>query len=250
MARKSNKPQTDTRDEAPGVRAEEAATDLGLSGAINAAEGEQAEPETKIETPKIQPAGNFPRPEDAYADMSQPPPAPAPDRFSLDHGTSPPQVAFRVRPRQGNGHFIWMVNQPYGKAEPGESFTYSIAAFLREPFLKEVPALVPYRVEIRLVLEAGTSLRYSLLEVPADPPPTAKKENARQGLLRMIQRAEVEWTIGEKVAGHWGGVPAAHDGPVEWLQQSDKELSDLVYLPSMIWQMDHPIVMRYRKLIK
>src|SRR6516162_6853664 len=72
--------------------------DFGLNGAISAAEGEQGEAtsDTVAETPKVQPAGNFPTAEDAYADMSLPPPSEPIEYAALNHGASVPQDAFRA----------------------------------------------------------------------------------------------------------------------------------------------------------
>jgi hypothetical protein len=142
-----------------------------------------------------------------------------------------------------------MFNMPFGTAGRGEAFTYPVAAALREQLMKECPQLVPKRFEIRLCVEAGTDLKYSLLEVSADPAGTVKAENTRLSLLRLIERAEEEWTIGEKFAGIWGGTPSAYVYPVVWLEQSLKLLSDLVYLPPMIRDMNHPILQRFRKKI-
>jgi hypothetical protein len=153
------------------------ADDPGLNSAVDAAEKGGSSPDLKA--PDIQEKGNFPSAEDAYADMSQPAPAPPPERFSLDHSSSPPKAAFRVKEREGNGHFLWMFNMPFGTAGRGEAFTHSIAATLRGDLLKECPQLVPKRYEIRLTVEAGTDLRYGLLEVPADPAATAKGEDHR-----------------------------------------------------------------------
>jgi hypothetical protein len=143
-----------------------------LNSAVDAAEGGQNDSDSDLETPKIQSAGNFPSIKDAYADMSQPPPAPPVEHLSLDHSSSPPRAAFRVKPREGNGFFLWMFNLPFNTAMQGEAFTHPIAASLREQLMKECPALVPKRFEIRLTLDA--SGKYSLLEVPADPAPTVR----------------------------------------------------------------------------
>jgi hypothetical protein len=114
--------------------------------------------------------------------------------------------------------------------------------------LRECPALVPKRFEIRLILEANGT--HSLLEVPVDPTPIAKREEIRQSLLRLIKRSEGEWTVPEKlVSGKWGATPAAHAFPVPWPEQSLGELSTLTYQDGLIASMDHPILQRYRKKI-
>ena len=131
MTRKSGK-QTSARDEKSETWFPEggakSAGDSGLNKAINAAEGGRTDPDSPLETPEIQPKGNFPSPEEAYADMSQPAPAPPPERFSLDRSSSPPRAAFRVKKREGTGHYIWMFNMPFGTAGRGEAFTYPVAA--------------------------------------------------------------------------------------------------------------------------
>ena len=96
----------------------------------------------------------------------------------------------------------------YGTAMQGEVFVHPIVATLRKSLMRECPALVPKRFEIRLILEA--SGKFSLLEVPADAVSTVKAEDNRQSLLRLIERAETEWMVPEKLAGKWGATPAAH----------------------------------------
>jgi hypothetical protein len=65
----------------------------------------------------------------------------------------------------------------------------------------------------------------------------------------MLERAEAGWMIAEKFAGIWGATPAACEYPLVWLPQSLKTLADLVYGPSMIRSMDHPLLQRFRKKI-
>ena len=84
----------------------------------------------------------------------------------------------------------------------------------------------------RLIFEA--SGKFSLLEVPADAVSTVKAEDNRQSLLRLIERAETEWMVPEKLAGKWGATPAAHAFPVAWPKQSIGELADLTYRDALI----------------
>jgi len=237
-----------TSESAAGKKAD--AGDLDLNGAIRAAAGGPAvepEPHPDLEAPEIQPAGNFPSVDDAFADMSEPPPAPPTQHFLLAHSSTPPRAAFRVQPRVGVGTHLWMFNVPYGTTGEGEAFVHPIIATLREQLTRECPALIPQRFEVRLILEANG--KYSLLEVPADPGPTKRAEDIRQSLLRMIEHGENEWTVPAKQAGLWGGVLAAYDSPVVWPAQTLRELSRLTYRDALITIMDHPILQRYRKKI-
>jgi hypothetical protein len=229
----------------------EPAVDLDLNGAIGAAVGEPAPepaPPADIEAPKIQPAGNFPSFKDAFADMSKPPPAPPPQLLVLERSSTPPKGAFRVQPRQGPGLHLWMFALPYGTAMQGEAFIHPIVAALREPLMRECPALVTKRYEIRLIL--GANGKYALLEVPADKFSTKKAEDARQSLLKLIGLAEGGCTIGEKVpGGNWGATPALCAFPDTWPAQSLVELAASTYDPDMVTNMNNPILQRFRKQI-
>jgi hypothetical protein len=235
-------------ESAEGKRAD--AGDRDLNGVIGAAAGEPVEPDPRpdLEGPKIQPAGSFPSIEDAFADMSQPPPAPPVQHLLLEHSSTPPRAAFRTQPRVRAGIHLWMFALPYGTAMQGEAFVHPIVVALREPLIRACPALTPRRFEIRLILEA--SGKYSLLEVPADPALTTRGEETRQSLLRLIEHTEVEWTVPEKLAGgKWGATTAAYFAPTPWPAQSLHELSTLTYRDALIASMDHPILQRYRKKI-
>jgi hypothetical protein len=128
-----------------------------LNGVIGAAAGEsgiEQEPDPAPDAPEIQPAGDFPSIEDAFADISEPPPAPPIQHLRLDHSSTPPRGAFRVQPRDGEGVFLWMFAIPFGEAMQGEAFVHPIIAALRKPILRECPALIPKRFEVRLIREA------------------------------------------------------------------------------------------------
>ena len=165
------------------------ADDHDLNGAIGAAVGGTGgEPELPPDPkPEIQP-GKTPSIEDAFADMSKPPPAPPAVLLVLDRSSSPPKGAFRVQLRQGTGVFLWMFATPYGESQTGEPFVHPIVASLRSQILLECPALIPVRYEIRLVRSAIG--KFSLLEIPADPMKTKKAEATRQSLLQVIEYAE------------------------------------------------------------
>jgi hypothetical protein len=218
-----------------------------LDRMIEDAEGAQHQ-QQPLEPPPIQGAGGYPSIADAMCSMDQPPPAPPKEHHSLNHGTMVPRSAFRVKPREGKGLHLYMFNMPWGTAGKGEPFTHAIAGSLLEQLRKECPALVPQRFEIRLVLEAGDDMRYSLLEVPADKAGTRKAEEVRRGLLHLLAKAEKEWRIAEKVAGHWDSNPAAYDWPVSWPAQNIFELGDLlVYGPLIHRSLDVPVFLPFRK---
>jgi hypothetical protein len=222
-----------------------------LDGAIGAAAGELAsehEPEPAPEAPQIQSAGSFPTVDDAFADMSKPPPAPPIEHLRLDHSSTAPRGSFRVKSREGEGFFLWMIATPYGEALQGEAFVHPIIASLRESISRECPALIPKRFEIRLIREA--SGKFSFLEVPADPLGTRRAEDTRQSFLKLIARAEKESVVGMKVAGNWAVEPAEFEVPDEWPEQSQGELVRLAYLEDLITTMDNPILLRFRKKIK
>jgi hypothetical protein len=198
-----------------------------------------------VKAPEIQPAGNFPGIDDALADMSQPPPKPPAEHLLLKHSSTPPRAAFRARPREGAGIFLWMVSLPYGTAQEGESFVHPIAASLRNPLAEECPALVPKRYEIRLIFDA--SRKYSLLEVAADPAHSERGEDNRQSLLRLLVLAEKQWILGERMSGLWVATPSAYEFSIEWPAQPLPELVARTYSDSIIRGMDCPILQRFRK---
>jgi hypothetical protein len=224
----------------------------GLNGAIDAAVGGQASaPDPVLDPPTIQPAGRFPGIADAIADMSKPPPKPPVELPPLSHSPSLPRVAFRVKPRERNGVFMWMVNLPYKTSEPGEAFTHPVSQAILKDLAKECPQLVPQRYEIRLVCEAGESnSKYSLFEFPADPAATPSGEDKRRAVAKVLADAELEWRIAEKVGGKWGSTEAEHDGPVLWPEASLLELADPVYSEPMWRNMEHSILRRYRKKVR
>ena len=173
MAREFLDNHDSTGGEIPPVQGEPIIPTDDLNGAIRAAAGEpEAGSEPPFEKPEIQP-GKTPSIEDAFCDMSQPPPAPPVVLLVLDHSPTPPKGAFRVQLRQGDGVFLWMISVPWGESQAGEAFTYPIIASLRPRILLECPALIPVRFEIRLICHATG--KFSLLEIRADPLKTQKQ---------------------------------------------------------------------------
>jgi hypothetical protein len=226
------------------------ADDLDLNGAIGAVVGGSTPEPEPLEKPEIQPAGNFPSFQDAIADMSEPPPAPPTRLFVLNRSSAPPKAAFCVQPRVGKGLRIWMFSIPYGESVSGEAFAHPIISSLRESLLRECPALVPKRFEIRLLFDAGD--KYSLLEVPADPFPTKKREASRQSLLAALATIEKKremMLVTKGADGNWGAVDAARVFPVVWPAQSLLELAGSTYDPDMITNTDHATLERFRKKI-
>ena len=116
---------------------------------------------------------------------------------------------------------------PYGEALQGEAFVHPIVASLREPILRECPALVPKRYEIRLILEA--SGKYSLLEVPADPAPTKKGEETRQSLLGDRSRGEGSGWSRRSWRGQWGATPAGGSLSRHVARAEPRELVEATY---------------------
>jgi hypothetical protein len=225
--------------------------DLDLNGAIGAVVGESAIEPEPLEKPEIQPAGNFPSFQDAIADMSEPPPAPRVQLFVLNRSSAPPKAAFCVQPRVGKGLHIWMFAIPYGDSVSGEAFANPIISSLRESLLRECPALVPKRFEIRLLFDA--SGKYSLLEVPTDPFPTRKREATRQSLLAALATIEKKremMLVTKGTDGNWGAVDAVIAFPVICPAQSLFELAGTTYDPDMITSMDHATLERFRKRIE
>lgn len=217
--------------------------DPDLNGVIRAAAGELGiDPDEK---PEIQP-GKTPSVEDAYADMSEPAPAPPAILLVLDHSSSPPKGAFRVQPRRGGGVFLWMFPIPYGEGQTGEAFVHPIIASLRPQILLECPVLIPVRYEIRLVRSAIA--KFTLLEIPADPMKTKKAEATRQSLLQVIEYAEARSTLATKEPGA-GGSWCPQEGifiPNEWPDQSLKELVGTTYKADLITTITHPVLARFR----
>ena len=218
-----------------------------LNGAIGAAVGGADEPELPPDPkPKIQ-SGKTPSVEDAFADMSEPPPAPPVVLLVLNRSSSPPKGAFRARPREGKGVFLWMFNIPYGEGQEGETFVHPIVASLRTQILQECPALIPVRFEIRLIRSAIG--KFSLLEIPADPAKTKNGEATRQSLLQVVKRAEKEAIVATKTAGS-GGTWCPQEGevaiPDEWPEQSLLTLVGTTYEADLITDMNHPVLERFR----
>ena len=219
-----------------------------LIGAIGAAVGEPAaEPELPPDPkPEIQP-GKTPSVEDAFADMSQPPPAPPVALLVLDHSSSPPKGAFRAQMRDSPGVFLWMFSIPWGESQTGEAFVHPFVASLRTQILLECPALIPVRYEIKLIRSATG--KFSLLEIPADPAKTQKREATRQSLLQVIEHAEKGAILAAKApgaGGTWGPQDAGVVIPDEWPGQSLRQLVGTTYKADLITAMDHPVLARFR----
>jgi hypothetical protein len=226
------------------------ADDHDLNGAIGAAVGGAGEPGLPPDPkPEIQP-GRTPSIEDAYADMSEPPPAPPVVLLVLDRSSAPPKGGFRVKPREGKGVFLWMFATPYGESQEGEAFVHPIVASLRPRILRECPALVPVRYEIRLIRAAN--LKFSLLQIPADPMKTKKAEATRQSLLQVLEIAEEKAIVGTKApgtGGTWGWQDAAMAIPNDWPEQSLLKLVGTTYQADLIADIDNPVLARFRQKI-
>jgi hypothetical protein len=219
-----------------------------LDGAIGAVTGGAAagpEPEpADMDGPKVQPGKN-PSIEDAYADMSQPAPADPIQYLGLAHSSVPPKASFRVRPREGLGVFLWMFALPWGTALPGESFVYPIIASLRLQLMRECPALIPKRYEIRLILDATG--KYSLLEVPVDKLSTKGEEDTRQSFLALLKLAEGEVMYPVKTpSGLWATTRGSIDFPDVWPEQRLRTLVDLSYEGELVADINYPVLQRYR----
>jgi len=218
-----------------------------LNGAIGAAVGGADQPELPPDPkPQIQ-SGKTPSIEDAFADMSEPPPAPPVVLLVLDRSSSPPKGAFRVQPRQGKGVFLWMFAIPYGESQTGEAFVHPIVATLRPQILRECPALTPVRFEIRLI--RGATGKFSLLEIPADPAKTKKGEATRQSLLQLIEYGEKGAIVATKdpgAGGTWCPQEAEVVIPNEWPEQSLLKLVGTTYKADLISDMDHAVLERFR----
>ena len=211
--------------------------------------GNDDDDDTPARGPDIQPPGSFPDISEAFADMSEPPPAPRIRHSKMKRSSVPPQEAFRVQRRIGNGVFLHMFPLPYGTALQGEAFDYPFVAPLKERLARECPQLVQKRYEIRLLRCASGA--YSLLEVPADHAPTKRGEDTRKSLLRALEHGEMESVVVQKVAGLWTWQPSTYDIPKDWndLEQSIFELATLTYQADLIGDMDHPVLQRFRKKI-
>ena len=207
----------------PSVESPPTTDDLDLNGVIRAAAGELGiNPDGPLEKPKIQ-SGKTPSIEDAFADMSEPPPAPPVQYLRLAHSSTLPKAAFRVQPRVGDGVHLWMFNLPYGTALQGEAFVHPIVASLRKQLMRECPVLIPNRYEIRLILDATG--KYSLLEVPADKLPTKRGEDTRQSFLALLGLAEKEVMFPVKTsAGLWATTRGAIDFPDVWPEQNHRRI--------------------------
>jgi hypothetical protein len=225
-------------------------SETDLNGIVHAAEG-RSTPDPTIERPPIQPAASVYSVKDAIANMWEPPLKPPTDPGVMRHSSTLPSVAFRTKPRVGDGFFLWMVSTPFGEAKQGESFTRPVVGPLIVDLRKECPTLFAKRYEIRLVLSAGDNEhKYSLLEVPADPLPTRRGEDNRRSMMKAIQHSEAEWVVAERLAGQWGTTPAAHEYPVVWLDQEIADLANVVYSEDLLTSMDEPYLQRFRKKIR
>jgi hypothetical protein len=220
----------------------EFATDSGLNGAVDAVEGESTD--SSPGAPEIQPAGNFPTAEDAYADMSQPPPAAPVEFVALNHGSQVPRDAFRAIP-QDKYISLYMFNMPWGTSQQGEAYVQPVAAGLLEQFRKECPQLTLKRFELRLLQRADGS--YYFLEVPADPAHQPKAELTRNSLLRLLKIAETQWVIAEKIAGIWGKGDSTCTTIATAPEQTYKQLVDLTYGDEIHRDMSRPVLQRFRK---
>jgi hypothetical protein len=208
---------------------------------------EDEAPESTSEAPDIQDEGDFPTAEDAYADMSKPPPE-APLEFSeLKHSSQVPQQAFRSIP-QDKYISLFMFNLPFGTAEEGEEFTHAVAANLLNQLAKECPHLAPRRYEIRLLLLANGSYRF--LEVPADPLKTKAAETARRTLLDVLKVAERKWVLAVKKDGIWSPGDAGYcETPFKEPHQSYKKLVDLTYGRKIHRNLNAAVFRRYRRKV-
>jgi hypothetical protein len=236
----NKQPETKPESEPPAI------ADDPLNGVIGAAVGEPAdEPELPPDPkPEIQ-SGKTPSIEDAFADMSEPPPAPPLQYLRLTHSSTLPKASFRVQPRVGEGVHLWMFDLPWGTALQGEAFVHPIVASLRKQLMRECPVLTPKRYEIRLILDATG--KYSLLEVPADKLPTKRGEDTRQSFLALLGLAEKEVMFPVKPPGGlWATTRGAIDFPDVWPEQSIGELVSLSYDGELITAMNHAILQRYR----
>jgi hypothetical protein len=245
----------------PNVEPEAPKIEDDLNGAIGAASGEpeaEAEEDPLADKPEIQAEGDFPTVDDAFADMSEPPPQPPVKFFILDRSSAPPKAAFRVQPRVRvpdasgklveKGTHLWMFRVPFGEALQGEAFVHPIVATLRAQLVRECPALIPVRYEIRLLFDA--SLKYSLLEVPADPASTRKGEENRQSLLGVIAHAEKACTLAVKQAGgKWGAEPGAVNFSEKWPAQTLEELVRTTCKDDLITRINNVILQRFRMKI-
>jgi hypothetical protein len=218
---------------------------------VKGARARKAKAEPKPEpaspdAPSIQPKGDFPNLEDAFADMSKPASTPPILHGIIGHSPIPPRSAFRVVPRDGSGLFLWMCSLPYGEALKGESFGYPVHGSLRDKLAEECPNLILKRFEIRLVIDAGS--KPSFLEVPADPAGNTQGEDNRQSLLRMLAYAETNWTIAVRAyGGKWTWSDAATKLPLILPAQSFRELADLTYTGAMLVNMNHFVLQRFRR---
>jgi hypothetical protein len=226
------------------IDATEGVSEISGSDFADANEGDAA-PAT-AGTPKVQEAGNFPSAADAFADMSQPPPAPPVELLALNHGSQVPREAFRVIPHEKYVS-LYMFNMPFGTSMAGEAYVQPVAAGILDQFRKECPQLVLKRFEIRLLQRADGS--FFFLEVPADPAGTLKAEATRNSLLRLLKVAEGKWVIAEKVGGIWGVGDATCATPPASPAQSYMELIHRTYGDEIHRDMNRPVLQRFRKKV-
>jgi hypothetical protein len=230
----------------PSTRAKAKPEPDELDGALGATKGEESDAESDIEAPDIQPAGAFPTAEDAYADMSEPPPEEPIEFMELNHGSGVPREAFWVIP-QKSLISLFMFTLPFGTAMQGEEFVQAIDKKILDQFRKECPHLKVERFEIWLLQLADGS--YYFLEVPADPRKTKQAERTRESLLKLLKLAQTRWVIGVKIAGIWG----KHESPCSTFMaaphQSYKELVDRTYGDKIHRDMSRAVLQRYRRIV-
>jgi hypothetical protein len=217
-----------------------------VSGALDAAKGEETDVGSDIEAPDIQPAGNFPTAEDAYADMSEPPPEEPIEFLELNHGSAVPREAFWVIP-QKSLISLYMFTLPFGTSMQGEEFVQAIDKKILDQFRKECPQLKVERFEIWLLQRADGS--YYFLEVPADPRKTIKAERTRLSLLKLLRLAQTKWIIGMKIAGMWGDFESPCMTFMAAPHQSYKELVDRTYGDKIHRDMSRAVLQRYRRIV-
>jgi hypothetical protein len=230
----------------PAAESKKALSADELSGAVDAVESESIDSTPDLKAPEIQPPGNFPTAEDAYADMSQPPPAQPVEFLALNHGSQVPRDAFRAIP-QAKYISLFMFSLPYGTSMQGEQYVQPVAANILDKFRKECPQLILKRFELHLLLRADGSFYF--LEVLADPAHTPKAEMTRQSLLRLLKVAEQKWVIGEKIAGIWGVGDSTCTTPFAEPRQPYKELVDRTYGDEIHRDMNRPVLQRFRKKV-
>jgi hypothetical protein len=216
-------------------------SDPGLSGAVAAAKGE-VEPD--LERPPIQPPRKLSLIQEALAAAANPLPQPAPQDYGVGRRLRAPRSAFRMKPREDEGRYLYMVSLPFGESLEGENFTFPIAFSLIDQLRDECPTLTVRRFELRLIYDAGG--RFSILEIPVDPASTPKGEENRQTLLRHLATTETEWMVLMKMGGNWTSTPSAQKWPLEWPKQSFDDMIGKLYEPLIVTSLDNKTLMRYR----